>query len=324
MAAATAEPRKFVMPAGTPPAFEWYLRTVVTSPDGFLDLAVGDHGLANIRDKARLTRVLGWTPANTPPWAADPAGAEGFLEAMGARGDPLGDALVAELGPAAHTRVVVPELPKDTGVVPTGDVAAPTPAPAVGAPKAKAAPPLTGEFLAERLELKNPPSWVDLAQVLRGQQLFWKHVALVSLILLHGSLTGLFGTPRIDAVLSYTGYLTSLSKRTAKRILETTDWVFNSLIPEELTKVGGTGFTHVIKVRLMHAGVRARIEKSVAADPATYSERTKAVKDYHPNAAYINQADLLFTLLSFQAVVLVGLLKMGVKLTWQEMVDYTA
>ncbi|KAJ1567896.1 hypothetical protein HK405_004375, partial [Cladochytrium tenue] len=322
-----ASDRKFVAPAGTPAAFEPFLRAAVTSPDGFLNLAVGNQALAAIRDPAKLSKILGWTPATTPAWASDPAGAHGFLESLLPRGDVLADALVAEVGPAAHTRVLVPKLAHDTGVVPTGDDANPTAAPAISNKKAEAAQPLSPEFLADRLDLKQPPAWVDQAQILRGQQLYWKHVAMVFLVLLHASLAGSFGTPRIDAVLSYTGYLTSLSKRTAKRILETTDWVLNTLIPGELTKVGGAGFTHVVKVRLMHAGVRARISKSLEADPASYSDRTKAVKDHeasNPGVAHINQADMLSTILSFQTVVLVGLLKMGVKLTWQEMVDYTA
>ncbi|KAJ1547655.1 hypothetical protein HK405_005267 [Cladochytrium tenue] len=327
-ASTAAAAKKFVTPAGTPAAFEPYLRAGITLPDGFLGLAVGEHALANIRDPTELGRVLGWTtPENTPAWASDPAGADGFLDALLKRGDPLADALVAELGPAAHTRVVVPELDKDSGVEAAGDDAAPTPAPAVGSAKAEAAPPLTAEFLAERLGLKQLPAWADEAQILRGQQLYWKYTFMIAMILLHASLAGAFGTPRIDAILMYTGYITGYSKRTAKRLLETTDWVLNSLIPGELTKVGGTGFMHTIKVRLMHAGVRARIAKSLEADPATYSDRTKAVKDHEaplPGVVHINQADMLSTLLSFQSVVLVGLLKLGAKLTWQEMVDYTA
>ncbi|KAJ1547656.1 hypothetical protein HK405_005268 [Cladochytrium tenue] len=306
---AGAAAKKFVPPPGTPAAFEHVLRTVATDPDGILRLAIGDNSLPTVRGAA-LVDLLAWQSAAPPPWAATHTGAFGLFDDLLTRTDPRADALVAELGPATHTRVPVPGLAADTGVQDPGH--------------SSSMPSLTPEYLAEKLGVTELPSWVDPAQILRGQEFFWKYAFLIFAVLLHGSLAGSFGIPRVDSVLMYTGYLTSPSKSTARRLMETTEMILNAFVPGELLKVGGAGWMHVCKVRLMHAGVRARIAKALAADPASISDRAKAVKSSSDAALPINQADMAVTALSFQTAVLTGLLKLGVVFTWQEMVDYTA
>ncbi|KAJ1567785.1 hypothetical protein HK405_004766 [Cladochytrium tenue] len=146
---------------------------------------------------------------------------------LSVRPDPLADAIVAEFGPAAHTRVAVPGLPSDAGVedrasVPAADLSFEA---------------FTPEFLAKRLGAEELPTWN----------------AFLIFSVLHGSLTGAFGMPRVDSVLMYTGYLTSLSKSTARRLMETSEMILNAFVPGELLKIGGAGWMNVVKVRLMHA-----------------------------------------------------------------------
>ncbi|KAJ1567889.1 hypothetical protein HK405_004397 [Cladochytrium tenue] len=291
--------KKFVPPAGTPPAFVPTLQTIADEPDAILRLSMGENSLPAVRDPDKLARLLGWAPhdgANPcppPPWAAttnsDNGGAFGHFDKLSVRADPLADAIVAEFGPAAHTRVAVPGLPSDAGVedrasVPAADLSSEA---------------FTPEFLAKRLGAEELPTWVDPAQIIRGQEFFWKNAFLIFSVLLHGSLA-------------------------ARRLMETSEMILNAFVPGELLKIGGAGWMNVVKVRLMHAGVRLRIAKSLSADPAAYSDRTKAVQELSLDATPISQADMAVTTLSFQTAVLTGLIKLGVTMSWKEMIDYTA
>ncbi|KAJ3217035.1 hypothetical protein HDU67_008593 [Dinochytrium kinnereticum] len=172
------------------------------------------------------------------------AKAETFFESMAKDGDPLADALVKEHGPGFYM-----SLENQKPYV-----------------------------LAEALGVADLPSWVDEETLLRGQRFFWKNTSLILQILLHLSLAGGFGVPRIDAVLISTGYLSD-PKRSYQRLLETTQMITDAMLPGELTKIGGRGWLHVLKNT---------------------------------------------TLLSFQAAVLSGLSRFGVKITQQEAEDYTA
>ncbi|KAJ3109898.1 hypothetical protein HDU96_007079 [Phlyctochytrium bullatum] len=162
--------------------------------------------------------------------------------------------------------------------------------------------------LAEKLGVTETPEWVNEEQIKRAQQFFFRHLSVIFDTLLHLSLAGGFGVPRIDKVLLSTGYLSD-PKRSYLRLLETTAMILDAMQIGELTKIGGKGWRHVLKVRLMHAGVRVRLRKS----------KHFAGSDSVP----INQADMNATLWGFQSVLMLGLVRLGVHVTMEEAEDYT-
>lgn len=102
---------------------------------------------------------------------------------------------------------------------------------------------------------------MDWALVERGQDFFVRHAAGCGLSLYYISLVGGFSAPLITKVLTATGYLTSNQpKRVLRRLVDTgsmvTDCVAGgrqSLMP------GGAGWRAVLRVRFLHAKVRARL-----------------------------------------------------------------
>lgn len=140
------------------------------------------------------------------------------------------------------------------------------------------------------------------------------------------SLVGGFGAPRINKVLSSTGYLTSVSKASYLRIIETVQMVTGAcatLTVQPLApglaltptcvhawtlhrrargahadcmeaggmKVGGCGWSAVLRVRLLHSAVRVRLGEQPKWDAAAWG-------------VPINQEDLLVTQLAFSQVCL--------------------
>ncbi|KAI9346066.1 hypothetical protein DFJ73DRAFT_796820 [Zopfochytrium polystomum] len=171
---------------------------------------------------------------------------------------------------------------------------------------------LTPEFLAERLGTGAVlPDWVDVDQIRRASNFHWENVGLIYTILLHGSLAGAYGVPRIDRILHATGRIGSKdANRALQRLVETQDMITNSFHYDvrQLTQVGGLGWRSNVKVRLIHAGVRYRLAAKLQDEPT----------------AVINQADMVTTLLSFSSVVLGALQKFGYRPTRQELTDYVA
>ncbi|KAJ3102568.1 hypothetical protein HDU97_000437 [Phlyctochytrium planicorne] len=199
-----------------------------------------------------------------------------FLDSMKNVGDILADAMVAKHGPAIHASL-------DS---------------------------LSDQELGTALGVAENPSWVDETSLQRGQMFFWKKSTLISQILLHMSLAGGFGVPRVDFVLKSTGYLSN-RKQAYRRLLETGQMIVDSMEPGELTRFGGKGWRHVLKIRLMHSGVRFRVSKA------------KTTSIHGTEFMPINQADMNVTMFSFQNAVLAGLARCGVVATKQEVVDYT-
>ncbi|KAI8837092.1 hypothetical protein BC829DRAFT_405286 [Chytridium lagenaria] len=250
-----------------------------TSPKGTYFL------LEAARDRAAYDRLLVNTidlslPGNYIPDFPhnSTAKASAFFDSISSIADPLADALVAKHGPAYHLKVMDEDV----------------------------------DYLAEALNLKEIPAWVNQDAIRRGQLFFWRNLTLIFDILLHLSLASGFGVPRIDAVLLATGYLSD-PKRSYRRLLETTQMSADAMTFDELAKVGGKGWRHVIKVRLLHAGVRLRIKKG----------KKTILPGAHESVEPINQADMNSTLLSFQAVLLLGLTRAGLRISHQDAQDYT-
>jgi hypothetical protein len=159
-----------------------------------------------------------------------------------------------------------------------------------------------------KAHLLEVPSWVDWGKVRRGQVLFHRHGPVAGLALLNLSLAGGFSAPRINHVLTSTGYLSKTSKSYV-RLVETLQMVNACMQPGGL-KPHGVGWTASVRVRFLHAKVRRRLLQSTY-----YDEGVLGVP--------INQEDMGATLLSFQIVVLEVLEYVGHTITEQDRDDYT-
>ncbi|KAJ3187207.1 hypothetical protein HK101_009458 [Irineochytrium annulatum] len=230
-----------------------------------------------------------------------------YFNAILTDADPLADALVAEKGPTYHLKVLPAPgraADPDAAILETDRV---DPA-----------------WLAEKLGVQTLPDWVNVDAVRRGQQFHWRNVGAILVVLLHLSLAAGFGVPRVDAVLMSTGYLSN-PKKSYRRLVETSFMIVDAMLPDEegggLMKVGGKGWLHVIKIRLMHAGVRYRISQAKGVRGGVVV--LGGEDGLGPKHVPINQADMIATLLSFSSVVLAGLARLGIPITAQEAYDYS-
>jgi hypothetical protein len=104
------------------------------------------------------------------------------------------------------------------------------------------------------------PDWVDPARLDRGGDLFLRYLPASTAALFFLSLVGGFSAPLITKVLSCTGYMTSSGSATMKRLLETFQMVAEcTLHGSEGLAPGGVGWKAVLRVRFLHAKVRARV-----------------------------------------------------------------
>jgi len=177
---------------------------------------------------------------------------------------------------------------------------------------------LKGASTALLSHLETVPAWVDFEAVERGQRFYLRHLPLASLSLLHLGLVAGFGAPRIHPTLQATGYLTSLSQpgRTRRRVFETTRFVSECLGSEKnCLRPGGAGWAACVKVRLLHATVRARI---------LGKSRTKSAHRWDTEALGVPvcTADVVATQLGFAGCTLLGLANAGVRFTREEANDF--
>ncbi|KAI1344066.1 hypothetical protein F5Y15DRAFT_426588 [Xylariaceae sp. FL0016] len=164
-------------------------------------------------------------------------------------------------------------------------------------------------------EINTIPEWVDWAQIERGQKIFFRYggPALTTLTFL--SLLGGMGSGRTVETLDRTGGFGAGVVR--RRLLETTQHTLN--VHKDLASMqpGGDGFVNSVRVRLLHASVRARI-MGLAAQRASY----------YDTAAYgapISDLDCIGTINTFSATVIwMGLPRQGIYLREGEVADYLA
>lgn len=203
---------------------------------------------------------------------------DAFLDTMRAQGDPPADAVVQEI--FAQGQVVsVNQLMR---LLFHNDTALPEELPA----------PVRAYFEATAAL----PDWADQQQIARGAALFGRHVSQVMLLLGHYALPACYAARNGVQVLHVTGHL---SKNPRPRLLETAQFVCDVMAPAGLM-AGGTGIRSAQKVRLTHAAVRYLI----------------AQREWNPEYGLpVNQEDTIGTLLTFSAVILDGLRKMGFSIT---------
>ncbi|CAM6093494.1 unnamed protein product [Calypogeia fissa] len=160
------------------------------------------------------------------------------------------------------------------------------------------------------------PDWVDWDIINQGQQVYWKYVTAINFVLLHYSLVGGFGAPRIARTLRCTNYLSGSPGQSYQRLMETSQMVHDCMIGgiQSLQPQTGKGWSSVMRVRLLHTQVRLRILRLADSRP----DYCYVEKDGVP----INQEDLVATLCAFSIAVINSLERMGIYLSPDEEFAY--
>ncbi len=149
----------------------------------------------------------------------------------------------------------------------------------------------------------------EVAQARIGENFFATHGPEIMLTLCCSSLPFDYANKRAVGVLYQTGFL---NKRPNRRVAQTAQMILDVMAPGGLTS-DGFGIRSAQKVRLMHAAIRHLI--------LTNKDRAW---DVDKLGIPINQADLLYTLMSFSQVVLDGLRRMKLDVTRREGEAYLA
>ena len=164
-------------------------------------------------------------------------------------------------------------------------------------------------------QVNTVPEWVDWDQISRGQDVFYRYGGANLTGLAYQSLLGGMGAARVVEVLARTGgFSTKVARR---RLFETTQHILQVTKSLESMQPGGDGWASTIRVRLLHAAVRARILKLAESRPDYYS-----VEEY---GVPINDLDSIATIGTFSATLIwLALPRQGIFLRQQEIVDYLA
>lgn len=195
-----------------------------------------------------------------------------MLDEFRRRGDPLADAAVAALG----GRVRGGLLDAVEARARRGDAAC-------------------GAFLDA---CHAAPPWADFGAMEPGRRLGFKYAPLAGIALMAGSLVEGYALGNAAEVLVATGRLTGDVRR---RLHETSDFVYKLSLPGGI-RPGNEGHRGLMKVRLLHAMIRAHLGRSPAWDHARLG-------------LPINQEDMAITLIQFGYELRRGLTRLGVPLT---------
>jgi hypothetical protein len=146
------------------------------------------------------------------------------------------------------------------------------------------------------------PSWADPDLIALGQQVYIRHGIWISLLLSYKSLPECYACAKGAEVLHRTARLNEQhgSMETySRRIAETARFVMLAMSPGGLS-AQGKGMVAAQKVRLIHAVIRYYLRQQ-SWDSAKYDEP-------------INQEDMAGTLMSFSALILLGMERLGINL----------
>ena len=150
-----------------------------------------------------------------------------------------------------------------------------------------------------------PPPGLDIARATRGGEVMLEHATLCSLALLLYSLPYGYAAPRLANILDLTQ---NLEKRTYLRTLGVLQMLVNISAPGAF-EPDGAALPTAQKLRLLHAGVRHVVRRKLPGYEAQFGTP-------------LSQLDLVFTLMTFSVLVIVGVERLGVKWTQQQAADY--
>ncbi|KAK4502323.1 hypothetical protein PRZ48_005748 [Zasmidium cellare] len=165
-------------------------------------------------------------------------------------------------------------------------------------------------------EVYHVPDWVDWAQLERGQKTFWRY-GFANLIgfALQGFMGGNAATPGIAEVLVRTGGFSA--NVVLRRALETFQGLLQVTRCLQDLKPTGAGHTSLIRIRLLHAMVRARI--------LNLRETDQSYFDVDQYGLPINTCDDVHTIALFACNPMwIELPAMGLEPRSDEIVDYIA
>jgi hypothetical protein len=208
------------------------------------------------------------------------------LESLKYQGDPLADAVVAEMVAGERTNAVNEVLAHFR------DNDQPIP---------ENLPESVRRYL---IETDTPPAWADLERVADAYEFFVDDGVHVASVLSFAAMVNCYAQPRPSRVLSLTHRL----NQPHRRLSETSQFVLNLMGPDPFGS-GGAFVPTIQKTRLIHAAVRYFITRSGAWD---------AEADGVP----LCQQDMLGALLIFSVQVIDGMRRMGITVTDREAEDY--
>jgi hypothetical protein len=161
-------------------------------------------------------------------------------------------------------------------------------------------PPAVTRFCRDEFVL---PAWFDAERVNRAQTWASRHLFQLTTALFCASLPTAYAAARGARVLAATGRMRAAALD--QRVNETAQFVLD-VVAQGSFSGQGSALRSILKVRLMHAAVRAQLRGR-----AEFHEETP-----------INQEDLLGTLGTFSVLVLRSLQLLGVRATEREAEDY--
>lgn len=151
-------------------------------------------------------------------------------------------------------------------------------------------------------DLDAVPYWLDYDQLAQGARTFGRCGLRSAVVVMPGlSLYGGYLASRADKVLVTTGDLDAMAPR---RLAETASWTCDLIAPDGLERFGD-GFKGVVRVRLMHAMVRAGMKRRPDWDYPAWD---------HP----INQIQMAGTLILFSLFNIIGARALGLRFSKQE------
>ncbi|WP_414941244.1 oxygenase MpaB family protein [Amycolatopsis sp. cmx-11-51] len=208
------------------------------------------------------------------------------LEALKYQGDPLADAVVADLVAVERTGAVNEVLAHFR------DNDQPIP---------ENLPESVRRYL---IDTDAPPGWADLERVAGAYEFFVDDGVYVASVLSFGAMVNCYAQPRPSRVLSLTHRL----NQPHRRLSETSQFVLNLMGPEPFGS-GGSFVPTIQKTRLIHAAVRYFITRS-------------GEWDVEADGVPLCQQDMLGALLIFSVQVIDGMRRMGITVTEREAEDY--
>jgi hypothetical protein len=208
------------------------------------------------------------------------------LEELKYQGDPLADAVVAELVAGERTGAVNEVLAhfRDNDQPIPGDL-----------------PESVRRYL---VDTDVPPGWADLDRVAGAYGFFVDDGVHVASVLSFGAMVNCYAQPRPSRVLSLTHRL----NQPHRRLSETSQFVLNMMGPDPFGS-GGSFVPTIQKTRLIHAAVRYFITRS-------------GEWDLEADGVPLCQQDMLGALLIFSVQVIDGMRRIGVSVTESEAEDY--
>ncbi|MEU4770292.1 oxygenase MpaB family protein [Actinosynnema sp. NPDC023794] len=208
------------------------------------------------------------------------------FEALKFQGDPLADAVVADLVATGRVDVVNEVLEHFR---------------ANDQPIPEQLPDSVREFL---VATDNPPEWVEPHRVARAYEFFVDDGVHVASVLTFGAMVNCYAHARASRALTLTHGL----NQPHRRLSETSQFVMD-MMGRDAFGSGGSFVPTIQKTRLIHAAVRHFLTSSGKWDVAA-------------DGVPVCQQDMVGALLIFSVQVIEGMRRMGISVTEQEAEDY--